>query len=185
MDFFRVLNWDPSAADAAQNGNPLYVWPRQGGGRVDDPAHEYLVLYVGSTAEAAIAEAFGRFPRWKPAVLAPPPGAPAGSRKALAHYVGSPSVLDLDDPFALADLGLRPSQVIARDRDATQQWARAIYDEGKYDGISWWSFYGAQWSSFGLWDWTSLVLAELPEVLDLDHPLLRAAAAVIARPVEW
>jgi hypothetical protein len=33
----------------AENGHPLYIWPRQGAGRVDDPDREYTVLYVWAT----------------------------------------------------------------------------------------------------------------------------------------
>lgn len=184
MDFYRVFNWNPAATTPDRNGHPLYVWPDQGAGRVDDPYHDYLVLYVGSSPECAIAEALGRFRRWTPAVLAPPPGASPGVVKALAHYSGTPITLDLDDPTTLADLGLRPSQVIDRDRAATQQWARRIYDTHDHDGVSWWSFYGAQWSSFGLWDWSSLSEAEAPVPLALTDHAVRSAASMIARPIE-
>ena len=82
---------------------------------MDDPVAEYLVLYVGSHPEAAVAEALGRFPVWTSGVLDVPRAAPAGSRKALVRYTGIPKALDLDDPRVLLDLGLRPSQVITRD----------------------------------------------------------------------
>ncbi|WP_314195244.1 hypothetical protein [uncultured Arthrobacter sp.] len=55
MEFWRVLNWHPDAQDPSQNGHPLYTWPRQGAGRVDDPDREYLVLYVGRLVAAASA----------------------------------------------------------------------------------------------------------------------------------
>ena len=86
MEFYRVLNWNPSATDPTENGHPLFVWPDRGHGRMDDPAAEYLVLYVGSHPEAAVAEALGRFPVW------------------------GPGVLDLDDPRVLLDLGLPPAR---------------------------------------------------------------------------
>ncbi|MCC9145203.1 MULTISPECIES: RES family NAD+ phosphorylase [unclassified Arthrobacter] len=183
MEFYRVLNWDPSATDASENGHPLFVWPDQGNGRVDDPTRDYLVLYVGSHPEAAVAEALGRFPIWKPAVLDVPRAAPAGSRKALVKYVGTPRLLDLDDPGVLLDLGLRPSQIVTREYAVTQQWSRTIFETNQHDGVSWWSFYGSQWASIGLWDWTSLSVEGDPEILTLDHPAVEAAAAEIVRTI--
>lgn len=181
MEFFRVHNWNPSAATPADNGHPLYLWPKQGAGRVDDPEHEYLVLYVSSKPAGAIAEAFGRFPEWTRDILEPPPGSSPGTRKALVRYGGEPAITDLDDPQVLLELGLRPSQVIARDYTTTQAWSRAIHNDGGSDGISWWSFYGAQWDSIGLWDRSSLEVAGEPEELTLDHPAVTEAAAAISR----
>ncbi|MDK1361139.1 RES family NAD+ phosphorylase [Arthrobacter sp. zg-Y1219] len=183
MEFYRVLNWDPAATDATENGHPLFVWPDQGNGRVDDPAAEYRVLYVGSHPEAAVAEALGRFPTWAQGVLDVPRAAPAGSRKALVKYTGTPRVLDLDDPRVLLDLGLHPSQVITREYAATREWARSIYESNQHDGVSWWSFYGSQWASVGLWDWSSLTVDDDPEILTLDHPAVEGAAAEILRPI--
>ncbi|MBG6184908.1 hypothetical protein IWX65_002886 [Arthrobacter sp. CAN_A214] len=183
MEFYRVLNWNPAARTPSENGHPLFVWPAQGHGRVDDPADDYLVLYVGSDQDGAVAEAFGRFPVWSPAILEVPAAAPTGTKKALVKYTGTPHILDMDDPRVLADLGLRPSQVINRDYKTTQQWARSVFDTGKHDGLSWWSFYGAQWSSIGLWNWRSLSVEGDPEVLTLSHPAVELAAAEIARTI--
>jgi hypothetical protein len=36
VEFWRVLNWRPDALTPAEYGHPLYIWPRQGAGRVDD-----------------------------------------------------------------------------------------------------------------------------------------------------
>jgi len=184
VEFYRVLNWNPRAASPAENGHPLFVWPRQGSGRVDDPAGDYLVLYVGSDPESAVAEAFGRFPPWRPAILDAPPAAPPGTKKALVKYTGTPRLLDLDDPAVLLDLGLRPSQVVTRDYDVTRTWAREAYETGRYEGLSWWSYYGPQWSSVGLWDWSSLTVDGDPEVLSLSHPAVEAAAAEILRIIQ-
>lgn len=181
MEFWRVLNWNPGARTPEDNGHPLFVWPRQGAGRVDDPDHDYVVLYVGDTPEGAVAEAFGSFASWTEDILAPPPAAPPGTLRALARYTGEPAVLDLDDPYALQEWSLRPSSVVARDRASTQQWARAMYDTDQYAGVSWWSFYEPRWASFGLWDITGLTLAEPPEPLTLDHESVQDAAALIKR----
>lgn len=184
MEFYRVLNWNPDAQDPSENGHPLYVWPRQGSGRFDDPEGEYLVLYVGSDPESAVAEAFGRFSVWKAAILDVPRATLPGTRKALVKYTGEPRLLDLDDAQVLLDLGLRPSQVVIRDYDITRAWAREIFGAGTHQGLSWWSYYGSQWSSVGLWDWSSLSVDGDPEILSLDHPAVQAAAQEIARPIE-
>lgn len=183
MDFWRVMNWHPDAKDPSRNGHPLYIWPRQGAGRVDDPDHEYLVLYVGDSAEGAVAEAFGSYPRWTEAILDPPPAAPAGTQKALVKYSGDLAILDLDDPEVLQEWSLRPSSVVSRDRASTQQWSRSMYDTGDYAGVSWWSFYEPRWASFGLWDVSGLTVAGDPEPLTMDHDAVQDAAALIRRVI--
>jgi hypothetical protein len=181
MEFWRVFNWNHRAKAPGDNGHPLFVWPRQGVGRINDPQSEYLVLHVGDSAAGAVAEAFGRFPRWTKAILDPPPGSPPRTFKALAKYSGTPRILDLDDPFELQQLGLRPSRVVSRDRASTQWWARDIYETHSVDGVSWWSYYDPDWTSIGLWDWSALKIDGDPEVLDLDHPAVMAAADTICR----
>ncbi|MGO4382633.1 RES domain-containing protein [Specibacter sp. RAF43] len=183
MEFWRVLNWNPNATKPTDNGHPLYVWPRQGVGRVDDPELQYKVLYVGDTAEGAAAEAFGRFPIWTADIFAPPPAAPPGTIKALVKYEGDPAILDLDDPQVLLEWSLRPSSVVTRDRGSTQQWARAMYDTGDYAGVSWWSYYEPRWASYGLWDMSGLRVADTPELLTLSHPTVQDAAALISRVI--
>ncbi|MBG0738886.1 RES family NAD+ phosphorylase [Paeniglutamicibacter antarcticus] len=181
MEFWRVLNYHPAAADSTANGHPLYIWPRQGFGRIDDPDRDYLVLYVGDSPAGAIAEALGGFSVWKPEVLDPPPGAPVGTVKALVKYTGNPVILNLDDPQALQDWSLRPSSVVSKDRPSTQQWARSMYETGDYAGLSWWSYYDPIWASFGLWDITGLTVDGAPEPLTLGHAAVQDAASIIRR----
>lgn len=183
MQFWRVVNWLLTAAQPEDNGHPLFVWPKQGVGRIDDPDRDYLVLYVGDTQEGAAAEAFGRFATWTPDILDVPVGAPAATVKALAKYEGNPAILDLDDPYVLHDWSLRPSQVVMRDTASTQRWAREMYDAGDYAGLSWWSFYAAQWSSIGLWDRDGLSLIGAPVELTLDHDAIQEAADTIKRVI--
>jgi hypothetical protein len=183
VEFWRVLNWHPDASNPAESGHPLYIWPRQGAGRVDDPDREYTVLYVGDSAQGAAAEAFGRYPVWTSDILAPPPGTPYGTRKALVKYEGDPPILDLDDPEALQEWSLRPSNVVSRDRASTQQWARSMYETGDYAGLSWWSFYEPRWGSFGLWEITGLTVAGDPEPLTMAHDAVQDAAALIRRVI--
>lgn len=181
MELWRALNWHPDAARPGDNGHPLFVWPRQGAGRIDDPDHQYLVLYAGDSAAGAVAEALGRYPTWTADVLVPPPNNPAGTVKALVKYEWDPAILDLDDPGTLQDWALRPSSVVSRDRAATQQWARSMHDTGDHAGLSWWSYYEPQWTSYGLWDRSGLSVVGEPEVLLLSHPAVQEAASVIRR----
>ena len=178
----RVCVFHPDARRPSDNGHPLYVWPRQGAGRLDDPAGGYTVLYVAGSPEAAVAEALGRYPRWTPAVLAAPPAAPPGSLLALASYDGDPSVCDLDDARRLVDLELRPSQVVTRERPVTQAWARSLHDRAEWAGASWWSAYDAGWTCAGLWDRSGIAVADV-EPLTLQHPVVAEAADRILRVV--
>lgn len=184
MELWRVCVWRPEENDPAVNGHPAYVWPRQGHGRVDDPEHEYLVLYLGDSPAGAIAEYLGNYPRWTAEVLDPPPAAPPGSRLALARYTFDGGILDLDDPDVLSQWALRPSSVVTRDREITQQWARAVYDTGQYAGVSWWSYRDPRWASLGLWDRTRLTASPDVEEVTLDHPALLEAGHIISRIVE-
>jgi hypothetical protein len=184
VDLWRVCVWSSAQGDPARNGHPLYVWPNQGAGRVDDPAGEYLVLYAGDSAAGAVAEHLGNYARWTPAVLEPPPSAPPGSVLALARIAGDPQVLDLDDPYVLVEQGLRPSSVVSRDRTVTQRWARALFDSGEHAGVTWWSYRDPRWASYGLWDHMGLTLADDPEPLTLSHPAVVEASQVTSRVIE-
>jgi hypothetical protein len=177
---YRVF---PFLADAAasQPGGPLYI-PMPGAGRLDNP-DLFSVLYAGDSAAGVIAEAFGRFPEWTPAILEGAPGLP-GSLRAIARYaLGTEVALcDLDDPRQLLALDLRPSDVVTRDYGRTRAWARRIYGQHRWAGVRWWSYYDARWASIGLWDIHGLTVKEvLP--LTLDTPALAEASRIIMRRI--
>ena len=180
LALYRVFSYLPSAAED-QPGGALYL-PPQAGGRLDNPA-SYSVLYLSDHPSGAIAEAFGRFPEWTAAMLAGSPGLP-GSVRALARYQlpEDAEICNLDDPHRLLSLELRPSDVVSRDYAHTRAWARRIFEEGKWTGIRWWSYYDPQWASFGIWYTVSLELLEVVR-LTLTHPALVEAARTIARRV--
>ena len=186
--YYRVGIYSDAAGSPADNGHPLFRWPHQGAGRIDDPLKEYLVLYLADTAEAAVAEVFGRYPEWRSAIFDVPPAAPPKSKRALFTYQGEPRVCDLDDSHRLVECGLRPSRVITRDRTVTQEWARAIYErpgpggDREFAGASWWSYYNPDWSSVGLWD-VDLKVEDV-EVLSLESLVVQETAFEIARVVE-
>lgn len=178
--YYRCTWLDPAATSPDEPGHPLYVYPRQGSGRVDDPEHEYRVLYVGTDAAGCVAEVFGDFAVWTDALLEPPPSLPGAVRAVVAYDVEA-SLCDLDDPRQLVSLGLRPSQVVTHDRATTQRWARRIYDGGAFDGVSWWSRRDPRWTSCGIWGHGSVRVEDVSVVTDLDHAAVAEAVAVLLR----
>ncbi len=156
--------------------------PPQRGGRIDNPTL-YKIFYASDAAAGAIAEAFGRFPEWTPAILEGSPSLEGGVR-ALARYrlPDEVRICNLDDPEQLRQLGLRPSDVVSRDYERTRAWARRIFETGSWAGVRWWSYYDPRWASLGLWDVTGLTLEEV-RPLRLDEPALLEAGRTIARRI--
>lgn len=178
--YYRCTWFDPAARGADEPGHPLYVYPRQGSGRVDDPEHEYRVLYAGTDPAGCVAEVLGDFAVWSAALLEPPPALP-GAFRAVVAYDLDVSLCDLDDPRRLVALGLRPSQVVTHDRATTQRWARRIHDGGTFDGVAWWSRRDPRWTSCGIWGYGSARVADVAVLTDLDDPAVAEAAAVLLR----
>jgi RES domain len=179
--FYRVFPFVANAP-ARQPGGALYIPPQSGSGRLDNP-DLYSVLYLSNSPAGAIAEAFGRFPEWTPAILRGGPSL-AGSVRALARYeldAGDP-LCNLDDPRQLVRLQLRPSDVVSRDYARTRAWARRIFETRAWAGIGWWSYYDPQWTSVGLWKTDRLSLGEVRE-LRLDDSALSDAARTIVRRI--
>lgn len=176
---YRVFPWVEDARPG-EPGHPLYTPSPQGHGRIDNPEH-YLALYASDDPDGAIGEAFGNHSVWTSDLLEGPPGLP-GSRRALATIDASTlAVVDLDDAAALLDRGLRPSQVVTRDREITQAWALAIFRAGRWGGVRWWSYYEPTWGSFGLWDASNLEIADVTSLADL-MPRVQGVAARMFRP---
>jgi hypothetical protein len=163
-------------------GHPLFVPASTGVGRVDNPG-QYDVLYLGDSAAGAMAEAFGWAQTWNASLFR---GIPAmtGSVRALATYElddVDAAVCDLDDARRLVDLGLRPSQVVTRDRVVTQRWSADIYASARFAGVRWWSYYDPRWGSYGLWDVSSLSVTSVTVLDDIEQPDFVAAAEVLNR----
>jgi RES domain len=178
---YRVFPFVPSAA-ADEPGGALYV-PPQGSGRLDNP-DLFSVLYLGDSPAGAIAEAFGRFPEWTPAILEGAPGLP-GSVRALGCYRLPETIrlCDLDDPEQLRALALRPSQVVSRSYDATRAWARQIYHQHAWAGVRWWSYYDPRWAGIGLWSIKDLTVENV-RPLQFDDPTLIEASRTIVRRIK-
>ena len=180
MNLYRVFPWLSTAA-SAEPGHPAFL-PRLGAGRIDNPDN-YLALYLSDGEAGACAEAFFFKRTWDAGMLRGSPSLP-GSFQALATFELDPAVkiCDLDDAGRLLELGLRPSQVVTRDRRVTQAWALRIYREARWGGIRWWSYYDPRWGSHGMWDTAALSLRKV-DPLTLDHPAITEAAEVLNRPV--
>lgn len=178
---YRVFPWLPEAK-SGQPGHALFV-AGQGSGRIDNP-DRYRVLYASDRPAGACAEVFDYKPIWNAGMLRGTPGLP-GSVRALATIRSSDDTLlcDLDDAVRLVELGLRPSEVVTRDRTVTRGWALRIFDEGRWGGIRWWSYYDPRWGSHGMWAFDALSV-ETVEALSLDHPALEEASAVLNRPIQ-
>ena len=176
MRLYRVVPVDPTAKPG-KPFSPLYVPPATGRSRIDNPGR-YDALYLGTAAAGAVAEAFGRFARWGDYLLEHPQGF---TRRLVSYDTREEvAVLDLDDASELVRLDLRPSQVVTREREVTQAWALRVFEEGRWGGVSWWSYYDARWSSVGLWANQGLRINAI-ETLTGDHPAVVEAAAVLLR----
>jgi hypothetical protein len=177
---YRVFPYLRSAAED-EPGGALYV-SAQGGGRLDNAA-DYTVLYLSDAAAGAIAEAFGRFSEWTAAILEGSPSLP-GSARAIARFQlpEAAPICNLDDPAQLGALGLPPSDVVSRDYTRSRAWARRIYEQGRWIGVRWWSYYDPQWASFGLWEIGQLELEDV-RLLRLDDAAIQDAGRIIARRI--
>lgn len=181
MRLYRVL---PRLRDAApgEPGHPLYVPEHQGAGRADN-ADRYSATYLSSAPPGAVAEAFGNVSAWTSSMLVRPKL--PGSVRALVTYElpDDVPIFDLDDVRSLEQLGLRPSEVVTRDRAVTQRWALAIYEQQRWAGVRWWSYYDPKWYSYALWDITGLVpRMDAIRPLTIDDPAVIEAAETLRRP---
>ena len=152
MLLYRVASYLASAPTASDPGHPLYLYPRQGSGRWDNP-HLYLAMYVASEPTSAIGEVFAHRSRWNLSML-PFPLIPGSERVLITYALDEDAhpLLNLDDPKALLARNLRPTEVVIRNRPHTQAVAADIHAEGKWAGISWWSFHRPQWRVHVLWN---------------------------------
>ncbi len=176
--YYRIHPFLSTAATPADPGHPLYVYPHQGGGRIDNPSH-YLAFYIADSPMGAIAEVWGRQGIWSDDLLA---GSPTltGSVTALSTYEGDLDVVDLDDASTLLTHAIRPSRVVTRNYPHTQAWALAVFSSASGAGIRWWSYHDPDWGSLGIWDTSALsVVASVP--LTRHHPAVVAAGSFLSR----
>jgi hypothetical protein len=177
---YRVF---PFRADAGpgEPGHPLYVHPEQGYGRWDN-ADLYSALYVASSGSAAIGETFAHLSIWSAAMLPFP--AIEDSRRVLGIYAVDEEthpLLNLDDSAALLQRGLRPTDVVIRNRPRTQAIARDVFGEALWSGLSWWSMHRPQWVLHVYWNLKAIELAEIQTLP--SHPAMHDAARLLAKQV--
>lgn len=188
MLVYRVFPYLPTAKPG-ESGGPMYLHRPQGRGRLDNPA-DYDTWYFGITPETAIGEAFGDLAVWREEMFEFP--SLPGARRALGVFEipDDTAVLDLDDARNLLDRGLRPTQVVARNRPTTQAWALRIFNETgpdgsrRWAGVRWWSFQRPHWTVIALW----VTAGAAPihsclrvETLTIDHPAVVDAARSLGK----
>ena len=181
MLVFRVF---PSRPDAAEDepGHPLYLHPDQGTGRCDNPAL-YRAAYVAASASGAIGETFAHLSRWSRAMLAFP--VVTGAERMLGVYSLNEEehpLLDFDDPTALLERALRPTDIIIRNRPRTQHIARDAFSEKSWSGLSWWSMHRPQWTLHMLWQLDGVTVEDVQPLP--GHPALRDAGRLLAKQVD-
>lgn len=181
MLLYRTFPWLASAP-AGEPGHGVYVPEPSGAGRVDNPAH-YRALYLSNAPAGAVAETFGSLKLWTPRMFRRP-DLPGGVR-ALATYdlADTLPIFDLDDPDALKALDIRPSQVVTRDRAVTQPWALAVFQQQRWSGVRWWSYYEPRWYSYAVWNIGALRLVEgTVRAMTPSNPAVIEASDVLRRP---
>ena len=181
MLLYRVFPYVPGAA-AGMPGHPGYTYPLQGAGRWDNP-DAYLAFYVAATAEGAIGETFAHLSVWSAAMLEFP--ALPGARRALGVYQldeEAHPILDLDDPKALVDRAIRPSEVVMRNRPHSQRIARDAWSEGRWSGIGWWSMHRPQWALRVLFGAEQVDVVRVEELV--GHVSLAEAGRRLSRVID-
>lgn len=182
MLVYRVFPYLESA-QPDQPGHPRYEHRPQRGGRIDHP--DYYVWYVTRQPEAACGETFGNFARWTDDMFDVP--AVPGARRALGTYKLSDDlrICDLDDPARLAELGLRPTQIVTRNLAVTSAWGHTIWsdrtpaiDGPRWQAVQWWSFHRPAWAVMASWQRPQFVSAD---PLHLGHPAVIDAATALYR----
>ncbi|MEO6990334.1 MAG: RES family NAD+ phosphorylase [Candidatus Baltobacteraceae bacterium] len=178
MRLYRVFPWNRAAAED-RPGGALYA-PASTSGRIDNPTL-YQVLYLSSHPEGAVAESLGRLRIWRDESFLR-----TGVRLALAvvEVEESTQIVDLTRVEVLVALGVvLATEVISRDRASTQSLARRVFERGRSEGMSWWSYYNPDWLNVGLWSLSSVHLIGTPELLATEHPAVVAAAESLPRQI--
>ena len=151
MILYRCFPWDV-AASPEDPGGPLW-FPRrlQGGGRHDAPGR-YGCLYVSEEPVSVVVEQLAPFVGTG---LRAPDLVRGGLPLALAalELAEEARLVDLDQPFVLAVVRLRPSLVATRERERSQADAVTLHDlYPEAVGLRWWSTFEPRWANVTLFD---------------------------------
>ena len=171
-------------------GHPLYVArARQGAGRFDNPSH-YAALYASQQPDGAVGEILGNHTRVREEMFVWQ-GRPELRRCLVTLSVSEGVLLDLDDAEVLVGLGVRPSDVVRRNREVTRRLALRRYltrDETGEVGLAWWSYHHPDWRQVVLWSrdehaWFSHIEVVDTADLGIAHPDVVVAAETLRRPI--
>ncbi len=180
MDFYRVFPWN-SKSQKSQHGHAFYIArSKQGQGRFDIPELDG-VLYCSKDPVSAVAEFIQVF-RGQ-AMMEAHFERPDGLINALAclQYPDSKKLIDLDDPYTLVRLNVRPSQFLTRNRQKTRAISQEVHRK-KADGFLWPSALEASWINASLFEsrvGSKLSLDQPIRPLSIDMPELQEAAAIL------
>jgi hypothetical protein len=176
-ELFRVFPYNPSAAPR-ERGGALFI-PDPSDGRIANP-DLYRELYAAGSPEAAIAERFGRYVRWRRETFQPTNGLPYAL--ALLRLPDGARICDLDDTGILSRFGIaRATHVITPQRQITQAWARRIFASADWDGICWWSHYYASYRIYGIWNTDIVSNVADPTILSIDSDEVAQTARALVR----
>jgi hypothetical protein len=196
MRLYRVTWADPtrwSRLPQHRAGHPLFVpLDQQGRGRFDNPGR-YAALYLARSPEAAVGETYGAWPVWSGSMF----GRPKDALVRVLATVELPDdapLTDLDDAGTLLDLGLKPSDVVRRNPDLTQEIALKLWvgrAGTQTHGLCWWSYWRVEWRLAMLWsdglasdEWFPHLSVEDLVPLTVDHDAVQVAAEVLPRHLD-
>lgn len=180
MIVWRLLPWQPDVPPTNPGGALWFPRELQGAGRHDNP-DRYGCLYVGESPVSVVAEGLASF-RGAPALTS---GmlVRAQVQLALARLELHPArrLLDLDNPPALIEAGLRPSEVATGVRAVTQSHALRLFDaQPELLGLRWWSTIESSLINLTLFDRARHGL-EIVDVIRLttNDPVVHEAAELL------
>ena len=115
-----------------------------------------------------------------------------GLRRAMAVFSvpDDLAVFNFDDAANLQRVGMRPSDVVIRNKAVTQRRAASLFEERNADGshrwqgLQWWSYHHPQWANLMLWetrDSPAPLTLKRVEQLELTNIEVEEAARVLMR----
>jgi len=187
MLVYRVFFHD-SGARPGDPGHALHLHRPQGAGRWDNP-DLYDAWYFARSPEGAIGEVFDTFAEWHASMF--DTGMP-GLRRAMAVFSvpDDLAVFNFDDAANLQRIGMRPSDVVIRNKSMTQRRAVTLFKERNADGshrwqgLQWWSYHHPQWTNLMLWgtrDSPAPLTLRRVEKLELTNIAVEEAARTLMR----
>lgn len=195
MTALHRVTWVDHAWETLDSSEPFHPLDipidGQGQGRFDNP-HLYAALYVSTTEQGAVGETFGNLSQWPAAEIE---RTKDGRPRCLVRYeIPDDAIIsDLDDPQVLTNLGIRPSDVVRRNRDHTQEIANSVWRTRAgtaVRGFSWWSYWRPEWTMVMLWSdglghpyFPSLTVTRV-DALTVAHQAVQVAADVLPRELE-